>query len=294
MNISMGLPTFVPHDRNEELSWYRKIDEGPWDGLAISDLVTNPHTWALSVQLAAAAAMTERVRLWTAITALPLRNAVLFAKELATIDILSGGRLTLGVGIGSQDEDYLAVGSDLAQRRQRMDEQISIMRRIWAQEPPAGGHYPVGPRPLQPGGVPLVAGVMGPKSIARAARWAIGVMDGNNSVSFDAEGLYAQRELVTRIWKDAGRKEEPQFSTCLFFALGANAREQLAKCIFGISQSYGEEGARMAAESSTNHGATFLREVVYSARSMGLNDIMLIPTTSDPDEIDRARDALGI
>jgi len=294
MNISMGLPTFLPHDRNEELSWYRKIDEGPWDGLAISDLVTHPHSWALSVQLAAAAAMTERVRLWTAITALPLRNEVLFAKELATIDILSGGRLTLGVGIGSQDEDYLAVGSDLAQRRQRMDEQISIMRRIWAQEPPAGGHYPVGPTPLQPGGVPLVAGVMGPKSIARAARWAMGVMDGNNSFSFDAEGLYAQRELVTQIWKDAGRKEKPQFSTCLFFALGANAREQLAQCIFSMSQSYGEEGARMAAESSTNHGATFLREVVDSARSMGLNDIMLMPTTSDPDEIDRARDALGI
>ena len=67
MNISMGLPTFQAHGRDEELSWYRKIDEGPWDGLAISDLVTNSHSWALSVQLAAAAAMTERVRLWTAI-----------------------------------------------------------------------------------------------------------------------------------------------------------------------------------------------------------------------------------
>lgn len=294
MNISMGLPTFLPHGRDEELSWYRKIDEGPWDGLAISDLVTHPHSWALSVQLAAAAAMTERVRLWTAITALPLRNAVLFAKELATIDILSAGRLTLGVGIGSQDEDYLAVGGDLAQRRQRMDEQIAIMRKTWAQEPPAGAHYPVGPKPFQPGGVPLMAGAIGPKSIARAAHWAVGVMDGNNSVSFDAEGLYAQRELVTQIWKETGRQEKPQFSTCLFFALGANAKEQLAKCVFGISQSYGEEGARMAAESATNYRATFLREVVDSAKSMGLNDLILMPTTSDPNEIDRARDVLGI
>jgi alkanesulfonate monooxygenase SsuD/methylene tetrahydromethanopterin reductase-like flavin-dependent oxidoreductase (luciferase family) len=294
MNISMGLPTFLPHDRDEELSWYRKIDEGPWDGLAISDLVTHSHSWALSIQLAAAAAMTERVRLWTAIAALPLRNAVLFAKELATIDILSAGRLTLGVGVGGQNEDYLAVGSDLAQKHQRMDDQIAVMRKIWAQEPPAGAHYPVGPKPLQPSGIPLVAGVMGPKSIARAAGWAIGVMDGNNSVSFDAEGLYAQRELVTQIWKDSGRKEKPQFSTCLFFALGANAKEQLAKCIFGISQSYGEEGARMAAESATNYGATFLREAIDSARRIGLNDFILMPTTSDPNEIDRARDVLGI
>ena len=219
---------------------------------------------------------------------------MLFAKELATIDVLSGGRLTLGVGIGSQNEDYQAVGSDFAQRRQRMDEQVSIMRKIWAQEPPVGGHYPIGPKPLQPGGLPLVAGVMGPKSIARAARWAVGVMDGSNSVSFNAEGLNAQRELVTQIWKESGREEKPHFSTCLFFALGASAKEQLATCIFGMSQSYGEEGARMAAESSTNFGAARLREIVDSARSIGLNDIILIPSTADPDEIDRARDALGI
>jgi hypothetical protein len=119
-------------------------------------------------------------------------------------------------------------------------------------------------------------------------------MDGNSSISFDAEGLYAQRELVIQIWKEAGRKEKPQFSMCLFFALGANAKEQLAKCIFGISQSYGEEGARMAAESATNYGGAFLREVVDSARSIGLNDIILMPTIADPDEIDRARDVLGI
>jgi alkanesulfonate monooxygenase SsuD/methylene tetrahydromethanopterin reductase-like flavin-dependent oxidoreductase (luciferase family) len=294
MNISMGLPSFLAHGRDEELSWYRKIDEGPWHGLATSDLIANPHSWALSVQLAAAAAMTERVRLWTAITALPMRNAVLFAKELATVDILSGGRLTLGVGIGSQDEDYLAVGSDLAQRRQRMDEQIAVMRKVWAQEPPPGGHYPVGPKPLQSGGIPLVAGVMGPKSIARAARWATGVMDGGNSVSFSAEGLNSQRELVAQIWKESGRKENPHFSTSVFFALGADPKEQLAKCIFSISQSYGEEAARMAAETSTNYGAKGLREIVDSARSMGLDEIILMPSTTDPDEIDRARDVLGI
>ena len=294
MNISMGLPTFQAHGRDEELAWHRKIDEGPWDGLAISDVVTHPHGWALSVQLAAAAAMTERVRLWTAIAALPLRNAVLFAKELATIDVLSGGRLTLGVGIGAQNEDYLAVGGELAQRRQRMDEQIAVMQKVWAQEPPLGGHYPVGPAPLQSGGVPLVAGVVGPKSIARAARWAIGVMDGNNSVSFSAEGLYAQQKLVAQVWENSGRKDRPQFSTCLFFALGANAKEQLARYIFSVSQSYGEDGARLAAESATNHGPAFLRKIVESARSIGLDDIILMPTTSDPDEIDRARDALGI
>ena len=294
MKISMGLPTLLPHGRNEELTWYRKIDEGPWDGLAISDGVVTPYGWALSVQLAAAAAMTERVRLWTAINTLPLRNAVLFAKELATIDVLSGGRVTLGVGIGSQNEDYLAVGGELSQRRQRMDQHVATMRKIWAQEPPVPGHYPVGPKPLQSGGIPFVAGVMGPKSIARAAKWAMGVIDGGNTIIFNAEGLSAQKELVTQVWRDEGRKETPHFSTYVFFALGTNAKEQLAKYVFNLSLPFGEDNARMAAETSTNYGAATLREAVESARSIGLNDIILMPTTADPSEIDRARDALGL
>ena len=67
MHINMGLPTFIPHGRKVELEWHRRIDEGPWDGLAISDTLIHEHGWALPIQLAAAAATTERVRLWTVI-----------------------------------------------------------------------------------------------------------------------------------------------------------------------------------------------------------------------------------
>jgi alkanesulfonate monooxygenase SsuD/methylene tetrahydromethanopterin reductase-like flavin-dependent oxidoreductase (luciferase family) len=225
---------------------------------------------------------------------LPLRNAVLFAKELATIDVLSGGRLTLGIGIGSENEDYMALGCDLSQRRQRMDEQVSVMRRIWAQQPPIGGNFPVGPKPVQSGGIPLMAGVTGPKSIARAAQWASGVLDGSNAIKLNADALKAQQELVIQTWKEAGREDKPHFSTYVFFSLGADAKKQLGQYIFDISRSYGEEGARMAAESATNYGSATLREAVESARSIGLDDIILMPTSADPEEIDRARDVLGM
>lgn len=141
----MGLPTLFPHGRETELAWYRKIDEGPWDGLVTYERLLYPHSWSVVPQLAAAAAVTERVRLWTDIVTLPMRNPVMFAKEVATIDVLSGGRLTLGVGIGAWDEDYIAVGSSLDRKRQRMDEAVVAMRRVWAQQPPVEGHPPVGP-----------------------------------------------------------------------------------------------------------------------------------------------------
>ena len=120
MRITMGLPTLFPRGRETELSWYRKLDEGPWDGLATYDRLLYPHSWSVIPQLAAAAAVTERVRLWTDIVTVPVRNPVLFAKDLATIEVLSGGRVTLGVGIGAWDDDYLAVGAPLEKRRQRM------------------------------------------------------------------------------------------------------------------------------------------------------------------------------
>jgi alkanesulfonate monooxygenase SsuD/methylene tetrahydromethanopterin reductase-like flavin-dependent oxidoreductase (luciferase family) len=227
MHITMGLPTLFPHGRETELAWYRKIDEGPWDGLATYERLVYPDSWSVVPQLAAAAAMTERVRLWTDVVALPMRNPVLFAKDLATIDILSNGRLTLGVGIGAWDEDYLAVGSALDRKRQRMDEVVAAMRSVRAQEPPLEGHFPVGPAPVQTGGIPLVAGVVGPKALARVAQWAVGVSDPAHSLHFDAEALAAQRERVIQAWQAAGRTERPHFSAPVWFALGPDPERQL-------------------------------------------------------------------
>lgn len=299
MHITMGLPTFLPHGRETELAWYRKIDEGPWHGLATWDRLLYPWGWAVVPQLAAAAAMTERVRLWTDVVALPWREPVLFAKDLATIDVLSGGRLTLGVGIGAWDEDYLAVGSGLEGKRQRMDDHVATMRKVWAQEPPVEGHLPVGPPPVQAGGIPLVAGVSGPKALARAAAWAYGVSDPAHSLHFNAEVLAAQRERVVEAWKAADRSEPPHFSTPVWFALGPDPLVQLTEHVlefWGRAPDDVAAGSVITAsnEGSLNCGAAGLLNAVNGAREAGLDELRLIPTTADPDEIDRAREVLGI
>lgn len=294
MLITMGVPTFLPHDRATELSWYRGIDEGPWNGLAVSDGITFPNGWALTVQLAAAAAVTERVKLSTAIAAVTLRNPVLFAKEMATVDLLSGGRLTLGIGIGSQEEDYAVTGVDISQRHQRMDDDVAIMQKMWRHEPIVEGHYPVGPKLPRAGGIPLLAGAAEPKALARAARWASGVIDAGSTIALDAEGLASQKQRVVEAWEGAGRPDRPYFAAFMYFAAGPDSQAQLGDYIAHISHSHGAEQAAQAAAYASNYGPSFLNQAVAAAREAGVDELILAPTTADVRELDRTRDALGI
>ncbi len=162
----MTLPTMLPHGRDELLAWCRSVDEGPWSSLAVPERVTYT-SHALTVQLAAAAALTERVRLWTTIVIVPAHPAVQVAKDLASVDVLSGGRLTVGVGVGGREHDDRAVGASLERRWERMDAQVDQMRAVWSGQPPFEGADPVGPAPVQPGGPPVAAGVLGPKALEK-------------------------------------------------------------------------------------------------------------------------------
>jgi alkanesulfonate monooxygenase SsuD/methylene tetrahydromethanopterin reductase-like flavin-dependent oxidoreductase (luciferase family) len=293
MDLAMTLPTMLPHGRQEIFAWCRGVDEGPWSSLAVPERITYT-SHALTVQISAAAALTERVRLWTTIVVLPAHNAVQVAKEMASVDQVSGGRLTVGVGVGGREHDYRAVGGDFARRWQRMDDQVAEMRRIWAGEPPFDGADPVGPAPVQPGGPPLLAGVVGPKATARAARWAMGVNDPTAITAVDAHALAQQRDKVLRAWQDAGRSETPHFSACVWYALGPDARYQLRDYIFDYMKIFDENTARQLAETAPVHTPGALRDAVGAARDAGCDEFVLVPTTADPAELDRTRDALGM
>ncbi len=289
----MTLPTMLPHGRDEVLRWCRGIDEGPWSSLAVPERVTYP-SHSLMVQLSAAAALTERVRLWTTIVILPSHPAVRMAKDLASVDRLSHGRLTVGVGVGGREADYQAVDASFARRWSRMDAQVARMRAVWAGEPPAAGLDPVGPPPVQVGGPPLVAGAIGPKAVARAARWASGIDDGTAIVTPVPETLRSVAANVRKAWRDAGRSDEPHLSTSLWYALGNDAREQLHGYAYDYMRIFGDEMAEAMADSTTAHSPQALRDAVDMVREAGYHELFLVPTTADPDELARTRDALGV
>ena len=289
----MTLPTMLPHSRAELVRWCRQIDEGPWSSLAVPERVTFT-SHSLVVQLAGAAALTERVRLWSTLIVLPAHNEVQVAKDMASVDQLATGRLTLGVGVGGREQDYLAIDGNFNRRWQRMDDQVARMGRIWAQEPPFEGSDPVGPAPFQPGGPPFVAGAVGPKAIVRAARWAAGVNDASSIVAVDPAVLDAQRQKVVNAWKEAGRAETPHFSSNLWFALGPDAKDRLGRYIYQYMRIFDDGFARQLADSAPVHSPSALRNAIDAANIAGCDEFFLVPTTTDPAELDRAREALSI
>jgi alkanesulfonate monooxygenase SsuD/methylene tetrahydromethanopterin reductase-like flavin-dependent oxidoreductase (luciferase family) len=293
MHISMTLPTMLPHGRTELLAWCESVDAGPWESLAVPERVTYT-SHALVPQLAAAAALTERVRLWTTIVILPAHSPVQVAKDMASVDQLSAGRLTVGVGVGGREADYKAVGAPFTQRWQRMDDAVATMRRIWRGEPPFEGADPVGPPPVQPGGPPIVAGVMGPKALARAAHWAAGVDDGSTVTNVNADALAGNIERIRTAWKAAGRTETPHVSASLWYALGDGAAERLHDYAYRYLSIFGPEIAKMMADAAVASTPAALRESIEAAQAAGCDEMFLVPTTTDVTELDRTRDALGI
>ena len=134
------------------------------------------------VVLAAIAGGTERIRLSTGVLISTLRPAVLLAKQLATLDVMSRGRVTIGLGIGWQKEEYDASGLPWENRYTRLDEQVAVCKLLWSQAPAAFHGKTVNfdkihafPRPVQTGGIPLWFGLKPTeKNFARIAEYGDG------------------------------------------------------------------------------------------------------------------------
>ncbi len=131
--------------------------------------------------LAYAAAVTRRVRLGVAVVNLPFVSPALLAKQGATVDVLSGGRLDLGLGLGWSDEEYVASGASKRNQGRRADEFIAAVRALWTDATVAydGEFYRIPPshaepKPVQPGGPPILLGGLSPGALARAGRLADG------------------------------------------------------------------------------------------------------------------------
>lgn len=293
MQIAMTLPTMLAQDRGHTLAWCRAVDEGPWSSLAVPERVTYP-SHSMTVQLAAAAALTERVRLWTTIIVLPAHDEVQVAKDMASVDRLSNGRLTVGVGVGGREHDYLAIGGDFSNRWARMDAQVARMRAIWDGQPPFEGADPVGPPPVQAGGPPFMAGVAGPKALARAARWAAGVDDPSTVMGVDPDRTAAAFDRIRAAWRDAGRRDAPHISASLWYALGDGAADRLSAYVFDYLRIFGERAAAGGARVANVHGAEALRQSLAAMEAAGCDEVFLVPTTVDVTELDRTREALGI
>jgi alkanesulfonate monooxygenase SsuD/methylene tetrahydromethanopterin reductase-like flavin-dependent oxidoreductase (luciferase family) len=143
--------------------------------------------------MSAIAARTRRVEISTDILLLPFYNAIRLAEELATVDIISGGRAMLGIGMGYRDEEFTAFGQTRAERVRRTEEGIAVLRGAWGEAPFSfhGRHYSfdhidVTPKPVTPGGLPLWLATASTPAAKRAARLGMNVLpQGDRSTAYD-------------------------------------------------------------------------------------------------------------
>ncbi|HEX2026559.1 MAG TPA: LLM class flavin-dependent oxidoreductase [Nitriliruptorales bacterium] len=288
MHIGIGLPTSTPGGDGSLLTdWARRADEGPFSSLGVIDrIVYRSHDPLTS--LAAAAAVTRRIRLCTMIVIGPLRNTTLLAKQAASIDQLSGGRLTLGLSIGARREDYDAVGARWSRRGHHLSQQLAELRDIWetarsADDQPRDSH--IGPAPAQPDGPELLVGGLSGASFLRAARYADGYVHGGGPPRAFAGAANRARAA----WLDAGRPGEPVLWGQSYFALGdAAAGEAYMRDYYGFAGAFAE---KIAAGLLTS--PTAIREQIRGYEEGGCHELVLLPATSDPAELDRLADIVG-
>ena len=196
--------------------------------------------------LAGAATVTERVRIEATVSITPMHAAVHVAKQAATIDVLSGGRFVLGVGVGGRDEDYRAMGVSFARRHATLDEQVAIMRRVWRASAGRRGRRRSVPRRCRPAGRRCSPAAMGPKSMARAARWADGVA--GFDIAADPDGIAAGVPAVRGgVGRGAGREGRPFLQTSFWFGLGADAPDRVRDYAFRYLRIFGDDAAHAMA-----------------------------------------------
>ena len=287
------MPVMEPDlDAGTLKAWAHVIDGGPFSSLCWGERIAFDNPEALTL-LGALAAWTNRVRLVTTVVVPQLRDPVMLAKQLATGDMLSGGRLTVGIGVGGRHEDYHVVGADPATRTMRgMAERVAVMKRIWSGDRVTESVVPGGPPPAQAGGPKLLVGTMGPKTVRSAAVWADGLA--GTTLDLDLDKQNELFEVARAAWAEAG-KRKPHLATSFWFAIGdgddarAQMHRHLRRYMNWIPSDVVDAMAPTTGWAGTDDE---LPDVLHRFADIGTDEIHLIPTSSNIDQARRVADVV--
>ncbi|MFJ6064709.1 LLM class flavin-dependent oxidoreductase [Streptomyces tendae] len=282
LHIGLGLPVDDPAPLPE---WARRADALPFSTLGVLDRLVFDNPEPL-ITLATLAGATSRIRLQTEVLIAPVHNTALLAKQTATLDRLTGGRFTLGIGVGGRSDDCLAAGIDLHRRGRRLDEQMILLRRTWDGQPYGDGVGPIGPRPATPGGPRVLFGGFAPAALERVGRFGDGFL-GAALPAAHMSGLFRQVEAV---WRRYDRPGRPRLVAQASVALGPDDTVERAR--ENLRDYYAFTGR---AEYMTKGLLTTAREIraaVDAFRDIGADEVVLYCWSSDVDQVDRLADTL--
>ena len=291
MHVGMTLPVMEPDlDASILETWSRRIDEGPFSSLCFGERMAfdNPHALTL---LGAVSAWTSRVRISATVLVPQLHDPVSLAKALATADVLCGGRLSVGVGVGGREEDYAAVGaSESSRTMQEMADRVAIMRRVWAGEKVTPAVRPVGPPPVRQGGPEILVGTLGPKTIRHAAAWADGLAGFAPEVEVATIGKVFDQARTA--WQDAGRTP-PRLTTSFWFAIGDEPRVQMRRHLLHYMNWLPRDFVDAFAGTAGFAGnISELTDMLRRIEDLGADEVQLVPTSADLTQVEQIAAAL--
>lgn len=281
MDVAIGLPNAVPGTSGEQLTeWARRAEARGFSSLGTIDRIAYPNLEPLT-SLAAAAAVTERIGLATTVLLGPLRvNPVALAKQVASVHKISGGRMTLGIGLGGREDDYEIAGVETSTRGRDLDAMLERMREVWEGEE-MGPQTETQPRVLVGGSVEA--------SFKRAARFG----DGWIAAGAPPDQFAEWRQGFEAAWSQAGRSEPPQNAALAYYSLGDRAEEDARDYLTDYYAWLGEDIANMIAGSAAKDPET-VKQYTSAYEGAGCQELFLFPSSSDPQQVDLLADALDM
>ncbi len=290
MDVGLAFPQMTPDlDRDRIRAWCRAVDEGPFSSLSAGERIAFDRLDAFSL-CSAAAALTDRVRVLFNVVVGPWHHPAMLAKQLLSIDALAGGRVEVGLGVGGREQDYAALGSSTTGRFGRLDALAEELRRLVGGGEVVPGAT-IGPATLQPGGLPLYGSGTGPKSLARAARWADGLTHFTLGADpTEAAGVFA---LAADAWASAGRTDAPRRMTGAFVVLGPDAQPKLQAFARRYLEVFGAEVADWLADQMSLHQPEALARFLAGLAEVGCDEVILVPGDSDPDQVRRIAEVVA-
>ncbi len=245
-------------------------------GYIYDRLQDRPYYDALTM-LTWVAARTERVRLGTTVLVLPYLNPLVLAKTVATLDFMSGGRVTLGVGVGMLREENDALGSDFSTRGAYADESIEIMRELWTSDDPQHsgkffdfGGFKFSPKPAQKPGVPILIGGMSRAAMRRCARLG----DGWHPNSGSIEDLAARAQTLREMWRRQDRDPDDM--------------QLVVRCELDVLDTDSDNPAAPMVGTPAQ-----LVKAISDYESLGVSEIVLAISSGDLDRIRRIQESFA-
>ena len=283
MDVGIGLPAAINGvDGDMLVEWAKRAEGRSFSTLGVLDRIVYGNFEPL-IALAAAAAVTERIRLMTAILIAPLRsNHALFAKQAASLDRLSAGRLVLGIAAGIREDDYAESGVDYHRRGAELDALVQRSIDIWR-----GTSPDVGPAPSTPDGPHLIFGGNSSAALSRMAEHGRGWIAGGGG----PEQFRAGADAAQAAWSAAGREGRPRLLGLAYFALGDHAREAAENSLthyYSFAPPYAAQvvaGALVTPE--------LIAERIAGMEQAGCDELLLFPCSPDAAQVDLLADVLG-